>query len=266
MSEENNNTSETPNKEWVENLSDEKLDILRKLDENGALNHRITDSQKDTHTYTTQITDAVYDRYEEKYGDTTLYWDDNERDDTERSDDAEKGFLAEAVLVDILETELGAEYVSWDGQSGEVDIVLSDPDSSETLNVEIKCRRSRTQRNGIIDTGKLDHSDVDLYIFSVMHRDDLHDRAPVSLEILGYIGKDDAMTQAIPMNKNGTAAAANIVHAENGGMMYDKSISQNGGSQSEKYEVHPRHFSSFDQFLNTVRMYDISTIIDIYQQ
>jgi hypothetical protein len=116
--------------------------------------------------------------------------------------------------------------VDWQGEKGEADIQLFGE-----INLEVKCRDTGTQRNLIIDEGKLDHSKVDLYIQTVLHRDFVTDE-PSSLEVLGYISRTDAVEKRIEIE----------------GGMY-------GYEDEEKYEVHPRHLGNFATLVNTLDMY-----------
>jgi len=118
--------------------------------------------------------------------------------------------------------------VDWKGDNGESDIVVYDE-----LNIEVKCRETQTQRNLIIDEGKLNHDDVDVYINAVIQKDELTGE-PLAVEFLGFISKSDSMEKRILMN--GT------------GKMY-------GYPDEEKYEVHPKHLQSIKTFLDTTKMF-----------
>lgn len=186
------------------------------------------ETQIDTISKSYAVTDEAFYKYFEKHNNTDIVWDDTGRCKSERQDDIERGFLAEAVLVEILEEKIGEENVDWRGENGEVDITVYDE-----LNIEVKCRRTDTQRNLIIDEGKLDHDDVDVYVHTVMQRDD-RTGDPAALEVLGYVTRHDALDKRILVNGDGR--------------MY-------GYSDEEKYEVHPKYLTNIQTFLDTLKMF-----------
>lgn len=208
------------------------------------MSNKQCDSKPDTQVATTRhsvdITDQIYKRYWERHAGTEIFNDDTWRNQDTRKSDAEKGFLAEATLLTILEERVGEEHVDWQGNKGEADIQLFNE-----INLEVKCRDTKTQRNLIIDEAKLDHSEVDLYIHTILHRDMLSEK-PVSLEILGQVSREEAVDKRTEI--------------EDG--MY-------GLNREEKYEVHPRHLGNFAMLVKTLEMYandDPSKILKILKE
>ena len=214
--------------------SEQKVEISKEQEQIDELQEKVDElkhkqeTQIDTISHTYSISDYAYAQYYDKHSDTDITWDDTGRGKKERGEDVEKGFLAEAVLTEVLENKIGEENVSWKGNNGEVDIVVYDQ-----LNIEVKCRETETQRNLIIDEGKLNHDNVDVYINCVIQKDEMTGD-PLAIEVLGFISKEDSINKRILMN--GT------------GKMY-------GYDDEEKYEVHPKYLTNIKTFLNTIKMY-----------
>ena len=191
------------------------------------LKHK-AETQIDTISHTYSVSDYAYSQYYQKHGNTDIRWDDTGRPKKERQNDVEKGFLAESVLVEILEDKIGEDNVDWKGDNGESDIVVYDE-----LRIEVKCRETETQRNLIIDEGKLNHDNVDIYVNSVLQKDERTDE-PLAIEFLGFVSKEESLEKRILMN--GT------------GKMY-------GYPDEEKYEVHPKYLRNIQTFLDTLKMF-----------
>jgi len=169
-----------------------------------------------------EVKNKHIEQVQEKFNEVfkNMKWDDTNRNEKTRKRHCNQGFIAEAVIYDILKNKVGEENVEWNGGKNEPDITLKNE-----FNIEVKCRNPQTYRNLIIDEGKLNHDDVDFYILCIMNFVDYGSNKgkPISMEIIGYIDKEYVDFNKTPLTMYGT-------------------------SNEEKYEVQEEEMNDFNEF------------------
>lgn len=185
-------------------------------------------SQKDTASKSLRITDDIKRQYEVKYGNTDIVWGDYWRDEDQRSNDREAGFISELVIADMFERLLSDDQVSHNGQPGEADIVLFG-----SLKVEVKARQSDTEyRNLVINDDHEQSKQSDIIVHTVVHRD-IFSTEPLSVEVLGWIKTQDALDVGVPCS------------------FYNNNNSQEGS----KIEIHPHHLEDIDDITQIIQLF-----------